>query len=484
MSAKTVLVIVEPDKVGTRRRQWLPDSPREEAEALVADMNAKGLRADLQRQLRPDWAEWAIVEVMLVRPELTPYPSGLRSIGDVLRELRSRLHLAGHEPVIDEAKEAWHAAAAAVEVALRTYPCAMDAKLYDDQANKRVSVDALTVAERAVVPEHRRWVDMADDVAGRTDVDAVIAEAPAFPWVFDLDPGDNGAIEGMWTGKFYADAPPPVDCIAVCLYEDGPLSLAAIRFIEMATRHWPADRRMAAVGRAYIAYLESFDDRSMVSRRVIELDLATEEVRGNATRPAACARYLDEAYRMGASDPTRERDGHRAVLNRIADRLRVVHEDPKIEVAVMAALDERDRLRDKVRALEAQVIGLSDGTIRTMRSRAADELADEVAALVRRKVIDSRSPAADALLSFRDPPSTPRAERLADVDRYNASMAEWKAERATYRADLFTIAALVGVEAFVENDPRFWDTFRTEVIDGVAAIKARLEAALTEARRT
>jgi len=45
--------------------------------------------------------------------------------------------------------------------------------------------------------------------------------------------------------------------------------------------------------------------------------------------------------------------------------------------------------------------------------RCADALADEVAVLVKRGVIDSRSPAADALLDYRNPPSSPRADRLA-----------------------------------------------------------------------
>jgi hypothetical protein len=54
---------------------------------------------------------------------------------------------------------------------------------------------------------------------------------------------------------------------------------------------------------------------------------------------------------------------------------------------------------------------------REMRDRCADLLADEVAVLVRRDVIDSRSPAADALLDYRDPPSTERADRMAGLER-------------------------------------------------------------------
>lgn len=65
-----------------------------------------------------------------------------------------------------------------------------------------------------------------------------------------------------------------------------------------------------------------------------------------------------------------------------------------------------------------------NGTLRTFRSRAADALADEVAVLVRRRVIDFRDPAADALLDFRDPPSTERADRMAaqaaEIERLQA----------------------------------------------------------------
>lgn len=48
--------------------------------------------------------------------------------------------------------------------------------------------------------------------------------------------------------------------------------------------------------------------------------------------------------------------------------------------------------------------------------RCADALADEVAALIRNKVLDPRSPAGDALLDYRNPPSTPRADRLAKAE--------------------------------------------------------------------
>jgi hypothetical protein len=55
------------------------------------------------------------------------------------------------------------------------------------------------------------------------------------------------------------------------------------------------------------------------------------------------------------------------------------------------------RQRDTLRARLAEVEG-----IRTFKDRAADALADEVTLLVDRQVIDVRSPAADALLDYRD----------------------------------------------------------------------------------
>jgi len=61
-------------------------------------------------------------------------------------------------------------------------------------------------------------------------------------------------------------------------------------------------------------------------------------------------------------------------------------------------------------------------TLRPILRRCADALADEVAVLVCRQVIDSRSPAADALLDYRNDclsPQlmiSPRADRIADLE--------------------------------------------------------------------
>ena len=47
----------------------------------------------------------------------------------------------------------------------------------------------------------------------------------------------------------------------------------------------------------------------------------------------------------------------------------------------------------------------------------ADRMADEIDVLISRKIIDSRSPAADALLDYRDPPRSDRSDRLAVLEK-------------------------------------------------------------------
>lgn len=76
----------------------------------------------------------------------------------------------------------------------------------------------------------------------------------------------------------------------------------------------------------------------------------------------------------------------------------------------------------------------SRGILGTFDKRCADALADEVAVLVRRQVIDARSPAADALLDYRNPPSTERADRLATLQS-ERDAAQEAFKRAEQRAD-------------------------------------------------
>ncbi|HKP08326.1 MAG TPA: hypothetical protein VJU58_13820 [Microbacterium sp.] len=92
-----------------------------------------------------------------------------------------------------------------------------------------------------------------------------------------------------------------------------------------------------------------------------------------------------------------------------------------LAVHLRAALEEIDQLEKR--------------PLRTFDHVAGDRLADEVAVLVRRRVIDARSPAGDALLDYRDPPTTARADRLAEIERAHAALsAEVEAMRPVVEA--------------------------------------------------
>lgn len=72
-----------------------------------------------------------------------------------------------------------------------------------------------------------------------------------------------------------------------------------------------------------------------------------------------------------------------------------------------------------VESLRAEVARLTErlGEVGGFDRLCADKLADEVDVLVRQHVLDPRDPAADALLDYREPPSTPRSDRLLDLER-------------------------------------------------------------------
>lgn len=67
----------------------------------------------------------------------------------------------------------------------------------------------------------------------------------------------------------------------------------------------------------------------------------------------------------------------------------------------------------------------------------ADRLADEVAVLVHRGTLDARSPAGDALLDYREPPATPRADRIvaleAEVQRLTEDRDEARVALRSFR---------------------------------------------------
>jgi hypothetical protein len=84
---------------------------------------------------------------------------------------------------------------------------------------------------------------------------------------------------------------------------------------------------------------------------------------------------------------------------------------------------------DRSQCRRAHLMAPDEPSLSPFDRHCADALADEVAALVRHGVLDSRSPAADALLDYRNPPSSPRADRLAELEAALAAERQ-RAEKA------------------------------------------------------
>ena len=124
----------------------------------------------------------------------------------------------------------------------------------------------------------------------------------------------------------------------------------------------------------------------------------------------------------------------------LREALDYIHRN-SVRLLFAAAIDELVALRARVKDLEEQLA--ANANVRsnmkqvesdlakeiTLRARVkelealmepwrvtAQALADEVDVLVRRHIIDARSPAADALLDFRNPPMTPRSDRLTTLE--------------------------------------------------------------------
>ena len=99
-------------------------------------------------------------------------------------------------------------------------------------------------------------------------------------------------------------------------------------------------------------------------------------------------------------------------------------ETPMYPVGHRNRVAREKRARIELDALRADLLAANERakTLRPILRRCADALADEVAVLVCRQVIDSRSPAADALLDYKNDclnPQlmiSPRADRIADLE--------------------------------------------------------------------
>lgn len=88
------------------------------------------------------------------------------------------------------------------------------------------------------------------------------------------------------------------------------------------------------------------------------------------------------------------------------------------------------------------------GVGRTFEQIGADRLADEVAALVRRGVLQTRTPVTDALEDYRLPPSSPRADRLAELE---SRLSTQQKEIAQLTNDVVTLQRLYDDVRDTEN---------------------------------
>ena len=144
-----------------------------------------------------------------------------------------------------------------------------------------------------------------------------------------------------------------------------------------------------------------------------------------AYNPAEIERLVREAVRRACL----------AVERTAATAVRIEQLDAIVDRAVQESLAA---MADQLEAARAEVERQAKRPLRTFDQIAADRLADEVAVLVRRKVIDARSPAGDALLDYRDPPPSPRADRMAMLERERdaalADLARLSAELKAARA--------------------------------------------------
>jgi hypothetical protein len=105
------------------------------------------------------------------------------------------------------------------------------------------------------------------------------------------------------------------------------------------------------------------------------------------------------------------------VVRKLEEQLRADDRPMGLLTSVVVPCARLGLAADALRDLRVEVESLSKRPLLTFDHIGAARLADEVDVLVRRKIIDSRSPAADALCDYRDPPTSPRSDRMVDAER-------------------------------------------------------------------
>lgn len=180
------------------------------------------------------------------------------------------------------------------------------------------------------------------------------------------------------------------------------------------------------------------------SSMVIDLGgaLAREVIRLRSVVDAL--RVECDAYKKDADDTTKllkfvQQEMHDLVQGKLRFEGKA-----DLEALLLSAVTQRDEYKmrleasqeilTKVVAERNQLRELVKASGRTVEIKVDQVEAAQVDALIKRRVLDARSPVADALLDFRDPPRTPRSCRLADLECELAA-AKVRAEEAERQRD-------------------------------------------------
>lgn len=167
------------------------------------------------------------------------------------------------------------------------------------------------------------------------------------------------------------------------------------------------------------------------------LATATTAAFSHVTKLMEVERERDDARRLAAEADARARDAYNRAIGTKQNSDVWIDQRNKAEAerdTLAVKLAEVERERNEQRRLLIE--------FGPFKMRTAEALADEVAAMVRRREIDARCPAADALLDFRNPPErfAPNVQEqldtaLAEQQRLAAEVEEIDVQLQDTQAD-------------------------------------------------
>lgn len=139
--------------------------------------------------------------------------------------------------------------------------------------------------------------------------------------------------------------------------------------------------------------------------------------------PHTSVTTIPEASRKALSDAADE-------IERLQRELAETQAYYREQIQMRRITEPQQRIAELETALQSARAALPESPFDKI---GADRLADEVAVLIQRRIIDARSPTADALLDYRETMRTERSDRLATLD----------AELETARAELRAVGELL-----------------------------------------